>query len=187
MIEHIIDIAKYSIGKSFSETGNRDLELFSELLDGLEVNNFPPENRAPFLMAKHFFKVRLKASETNGMPIIGEEKEKYLKNLIEHLKTYGDAGSIISRDFSFMHNSNLKRIVERDYKELTVKTFPSGAWKSTVILAGSLLETMLFDALTNPTWINVALNSSKAPSTNRTVLENGGGWLDFRKVNKCCY
>ena len=38
--------------------------------------------------------------------------------------------------------------MERDYRDLTLRIFPDRAWKSVVILAGSILEGLLHDLLT---------------------------------------
>jgi hypothetical protein len=64
----------------------------------------------------------------------------------------------------------LKGIIERDYKELTLVLFPGGAWKSTVIMAGSILEAILFDLLgSDPATQAKAMASQAAPKYKGTV------------------
>lgn len=67
-------------------------------------------------------------------------------NVIATLNQFGGEGSqVVQRAFKFVKDADLRQIIERDYRELRLKVFPSGAWKSTVVLAGSILEAILFD------------------------------------------
>lgn len=50
------------------------------------------------------------------------------------------------RDFPFVREVALRRILERDYIE-TQKAFVAGCWKSVVILAGGAIEAILIDLL----------------------------------------
>jgi hypothetical protein len=59
----------------------------------------------------------------------------------------GEGSRGVMRPFSYILDTGLRRIIERDYFELNAKLFPSGAWKSTVIMAGSILEAVLHDIL----------------------------------------
>ncbi len=69
-----------------------------------------------------------------------------LKRVIAVLDKYGGEGwRAQTRSFSFIKDNDLRQIIERDYKELVLVLFPGGAWKSTVIMAGSILEAILFD------------------------------------------
>lgn len=52
----------------------------------------------------------------------------------------------VSPDFSFMANDDLRKVVERDYLELQ-RLDRSEALKSTLVLAGGILEGVLLDAL----------------------------------------
>lgn len=47
-----------------------------------------------------------------------------------------------------MRDADLRKIVERDYRELAQILLPGCAWKSAVVLAGSILEAVLYDRLT---------------------------------------
>jgi hypothetical protein len=46
---------------------------------------------------------------------------------------------------------------------LKLKVFPDGAWKSVVVLAGSILEAILFDRLADPKWNAAAFASTVVP------------------------
>jgi hypothetical protein len=71
------------------------------------------------------------------------------KQLLAILDCYGGQGSgLVRREFPFIRTPDLRVIVQRDYRELAVQLLPSGAWKSAVVLAGSILEAILFDQLT---------------------------------------
>jgi hypothetical protein len=80
----------------------------------------------------------------------------------------GEGSRAQTRDFAFVSDSDVRRIIERDYRELTIRTFPDGSWKSTVILAGSILEAVLYDRLTKdqPT-IAKAMGSGDAPRKSK--------------------
>jgi hypothetical protein len=56
----------------------------------------------------------------------------------------------VTRQFPYLTDAELRAIVERDYVELNVRLFPARAWKSTVIMAGSILESILIDVLSAP-------------------------------------
>lgn len=56
------------------------------------------------------------------------------------------SGHLISEDVSFIQNSSLNTIANRDIKELS-SAIQSRSFKTTLILSGSLLECMLLDAL----------------------------------------
>src|SRR5262249_10565839 len=89
---------------------------------------------------------------------------------IKVLQKYnGEGWRATTRSFSFIKGKDLREIIERDYKELTLVLFPGGAWKSTVIMAGSILEAILFDRLSDPAWNTKAMGSSVAP---KGKLEN---------------
>jgi hypothetical protein len=65
------------------------------------------------------------------------------------LDSYAGRGSqAMIRSFAFVQNLGLRKIIERDYRELSQILFPDCAWKSTVVMAGSILEAVLHDLLT---------------------------------------
>jgi hypothetical protein len=80
-------------------------------------------------------------------------------------KGYGGEGSHVERrTFGWVKNRALRTIVERDYKELVLKVYPSGAWKMTIVAAGSILEAILYDLLTRtPARVKAAESELSAP------------------------
>src|SRR6266852_2925294 len=89
----------------------------------------------------------------NNYPSISTEylliARKVAQSAYEVLDFYGGEGSrAVSRSFGFVKARELRTIIERDYRELALNLLPSGAWKSTVVMAGSILEAILFDGLT---------------------------------------
>jgi hypothetical protein len=70
----------------------------------------------------------------------------------------------------------VRKIVERDYRELDQRAFPDESWKSTVILAGSILEAVLYDLLTkDQPAISSAMGSVHAPK------KRGGATKDITR------
>lgn len=65
-----------------------------------------------------------------------------------------------SKDFSFVNDNNMKKIVERDYVWVN-KCLAVEAWKPVILLSGGLIEALLLDALSVD--IDKARSSSKAP------------------------
>jgi hypothetical protein len=73
---------------------------------------------------------------------------KVCGRVVAVLNSYsGQGAQALPRSFAFVHNADLRAIVERDYAELSHVLFPEGAWKSVVIMAGSILEAILYDLL----------------------------------------
>ncbi len=67
------------------------------------------------------------------------------------------------RQFSFISNSDLKTIIERDYEEIQ-RAFISNCWKSVIILCGGIIEAILTDLLlSNKT---IAITAKSAPEEN---------------------
>ena len=76
----------------------------------------------------------------------------------------GEASLTVSRKFPFIRDSGLREIVERDYRELATRLFPSECWKSIVILSGSILEALLHDLLTrDAARVAMAMAAKNAP------------------------
>lgn len=73
------------------------------------------------------------------------------------------------RTFDFLNDAELKTIIERDYWELSNILMPDGAWKSAVIMSGSILEAILFDVLSSPLFGSRAIESYSAPRTRRDI------------------
>lgn len=88
----------------------------------------------------------------------------YLSTVLGRLKIAIDEPQVTpiteKRDFSFLNNSELRNIIERDFSEMQ-KAFISGCWKSVIILCGGAIEAVLTDLLmvSSPQ----AMASAKAP------------------------
>ena len=65
-----------------------------------------------------------------------------------------------SRDFSFVNDADLRRILERDDQEIQ-RAFISGCWKSVIILSGGAIEAILVDILSSNA--PAARSATKAP------------------------
>lgn len=64
------------------------------------------------------------------------------------------------REFSFISDPSLRKIVERDYVEIQ-RAFVAECWKACVVLAGGAIEAMLVNVLTQDR--AAATNASKTP------------------------
>jgi hypothetical protein len=87
------------------------------------------------------------------------------KSISTCLDLYGGEGSrAISRLFAFVSDAGLRNIIERDYRELSLILLPGGAWKSVVVMSGSILEAILYDQLTKDASTQArAVTASSAP------------------------
>ncbi len=144
----------------------------------LDPRDFLPDARYEFLVARLDLELWLKqwnpgdtgsfVNQFNQEPRSRGETRNLLKRIIAVLDKYGGEGwRAKTRSFSFLKDKDLREIIERDYKELTLVLFPGGAWKSTVIMAGSILEAILFDVLASDPAIRAkALASTLAPKNS---------------------
>lgn len=66
-----------------------------------------------------------------------------------------------TRDFSFAHDPELRRVIERDYIEIQ-RAYISQCWKSVIILSGGAIEAILLDCLQHDS--GRAKSASKAPN-----------------------
>lgn len=67
---------------------------------------------------------------------------------------------IESRDFLFINDNELRKIIERDYSEIQ-RAFVAQCWKSVIIMCGSAMEAILLDLLKQDE--EKAKSSQKAP------------------------
>jgi hypothetical protein len=146
----------------------------SRELERLDPRDFEPGVQAEFLrlrgQIRHFATHKHDSSGT----------VRVLKALLPVLALYrGDGSWGKARSFSFVLDPDLRQIVQRDYVELKLRLFPSGAWKSTVVMAGSILEAILYDRLSSPTRLGLAMGSSKAPrkknGTTKDITKDTSG------------
>jgi hypothetical protein len=134
-----------------------------EELDRLDPRDFEPSSRHQFIVSRA--EVRSHAKNVgDGSFVLAAARR--LKPVLSQYA--GEGTGAKTRDFEFVSNSDVRAIVERDYRELMLRTFPDGSWKSTVILAGSILEAVLYDLLTkDQAAISNAMNSPKAPKKSK--------------------
>jgi hypothetical protein len=146
--------------RQHSATHQENFRTLTIELNRLDPRDFEPSAQAQFLHIKttvDWFSRAAGFSETT--------MKQLLTNLNGVLDAYRGLGSgMITRQFHFVADKALRAIVERDYAELSRKLFPSGAWKSTVIMAGSILEAILFDRLADGKWNGQAIVSKAAQS-----------------------
>lgn len=171
ILSEIISTSESSDKKSV--TGENIFNLFgiaAEEINKLNVLDFSPNKRFDYTMIRQ--KIR-------RLGVMGSYSGNDVKNFIplckelsEIMQYYGEYGStILNRNFSYISNSVIKNIIERDYVELNNILIPSGAWKSAVILSGSILEALLYDLLEQPSYYNIAMQSQLAPRKNNTVID----------------
>ena len=147
-------------------------KIVAEELDRLDPRDFLPSAQYDFVIQR--MKMRLLALE-KSITISEATITPMCQQLTLLLDQYGGKDSqAAQRDFTYISDVKLRIIVERDYKELSTRLFPSGSWKSVVILAGSILEAVLYDALTKDAQsIAMAIASTKAPKKGNLVK---GDW-----------
>ncbi len=131
-------------------------------LNRLDPRDFEPASQAEFL------RIRGNLAHVSGLSSYTKPSlQDAVRPLLAVLNAYRGQGSGgVTRQFSYIADKTLRDIVERDYAELAVKLFPSGAWKSTVIMAGSVLEAILFDRLADRKW-NTQATASTAAKDNK--------------------
>jgi hypothetical protein len=164
------------------------LPALTEELDRLDPRDFLPETRHAFILEKAALKFWANNPGIFSTSMSDESfKSRFielLNRLIEVLKKYGGAGSrAVVRAIEFVKDRDLRQIIERDYRELRLLVYPSGAWKSTVILAGSVLEAMLFGQLTADPAVRARAEASvKAPKDKGKVKDLVGGRWSLRDL-----
>lgn len=204
MVHYMIQLAQGILGimdDVEQQTGKRDGSASERLrsvvthgsalleeLQRLDPRDFLPDARIEFIYARLDLELWQKRWEPphgsgtfvnlfNQEPQAREETRGLFKRVIAVLEKYGGEGwRAQTRSFSFINDSELRQIIERDYKELVLVLFPGGAWKSTVIMAGSILEAILYGLLTaDAAAIARANGSSKAPKERGVVKDIADG------------
>lgn len=171
MVEYIrklaVDLQNYADkragGKMFTL-----IRVLREELDRLDPRDFFPDAQYDFVIARS--RMRGIAGESTitsrSYPVI----RKLTEQIVGVLDKYGGEGNRAeTRSFPFLSDPKLRDIIERDYKELSLILLPGGAWKSTVVIAGSILEAILYDVLTSdPQRKDAASASPVAPKRPRS-------------------
>ncbi len=193
MTNYICQVAKQITDVVANHNYNFDslLVILAKALDRLDVCDFSPDAQYDFVLVRQKFRVWadqgkpsvvLEQDGLDGDPLSpSSENAKAYDDIVEAgkqvvsiLDQYAGEGShAITRSFAFIKDEGLRRIIERDYKELSLILFPGGAWKSTVIMAGSVFEAILYDLLTDPARLAKAKASAKAPRDKKSDLEDG--------------
>jgi hypothetical protein len=136
-------------------------------LEKLDPRDFEPAARVEFL------RVRGNATHlATQTSFFGTQADEAIRELLPVLDMYrGEGSGGNTRVFPYIADPALREIIERDYYEVRAKLFPTGAWKSTVVLAGSVLEAILFDRLADVKWKTQAVASPKAqhPKTGKPI------------------
>ena len=160
MIAYIKKLIDEALGlEKKSVYGHCLIKGISQELNRLDPRDFVPEVQADFVSVRSVIDWASK-NENIHVDVI---KNK-LNQLSSILDKYGGEGSkAVSRPFNFILDQELRSIIERDYRELSVFLFPMGAWKSCVIMSGSILEAILYGTLRSPKFVQQANASSKAP------------------------
>ncbi len=154
-------------------------------LDVLEVRDFSPSVRAAFMMLRARLRQRARSvpgDTAQRLPPLLEQ----MKSLLDEYR--GPASHVVPRAFPFVVDPELRAIVERDFKELCQILIPDGAWKSAVVMTGSIAEAVLLDMLQAAP--QIAMAASRAPKrkgggTVRDITVNKGGdaWTFFDLMN----
>lgn len=181
-VQHLIDLCKeleesaeYLLdlnlqpGQSatYNNTFDASYHALVEGLNEIDSQDFPPDHRLEFIKQRKFLQ---RATVPDKLTAINKDKISLIAKIRGILGQFGVAGSrLITRDFKCIADDELKKIITRDYHELRVKLFPSGAWKSTVVQAGSILEAVLYDALTSDPGVCTKANTSKVAPCNRAI------------------
>ncbi len=169
MTQYMIQIARELCNTPFvpGDPGNYQLSrehllLLVEELDRLHPWDFETVAHYDFIFTRQYFRDHQTATVWSHIQFGMDVKPK-LEMLIELLGRYvGEGSRGVTRSFDFTKDDGLRSIIERDYKELKRKVFPSGAWKSTVVLAGSIFEAILLDQITHdPAKVNAIKEHSK--------------------------
>lgn len=162
MAEHIIELCEEVIeaiaNSRVSELRGLTETLYQEV-EKLEPRDFMPGKRKDFSNLKTLIRNLSHNSIGTKFPVF----IPCLKDMIALIQTsYGGKGSSgVVRTFPFVTDAALRTIIERDYAELKL-LLQVKAWKSAVILAGSILEAILHDRLSsNPTRNTTAIASLK--------------------------
>lgn len=162
MPEYIRDLAEQLL-KTIEQPadGNifHEIALVAQELASLDPNDFEPIARARFVRLRHSIAQLASQKILGKLPTF----RPTVVELIEILDDYAGRGSSgLTRSFAFIADPELRNIVVRDYEELHRRLFPGRAWKSTVVMAGSILEAILHDRIVHSRWRGAAIASPKA-------------------------
>jgi hypothetical protein len=168
MIQYLIDLIEEIEPKGKVAIGvlDADYETQSALVEELskEVGRLDPRDFAPAAQCEFVvLRAEVNAWKKAYPPSLLTPGDSPFKRLRRVLQYYGGPNSQAkSRSFAYISDDELRRIVERDYRELSLLVFSAGGWKSSVILAGSILEALLYDALTRDPETSAKANAARS-------------------------
>lgn len=132
-------------------------------LERLDPRDFSPDARYEFV------RIRGRMKHVSQYPGRLSLRHGNLPPLLNLLDCYeGEGTRAETRTFPFVRDPQLREIVARDYRELSTKLLPSEAWKSSVVLAGSILESILLDQLTVSDDVRTRALSCRSAPRDRT-------------------
>jgi hypothetical protein len=154
-------------------------QVLLDEINRLDPRDFEPGCQTEFLIRK---------AELLNKPVSPQADTPHSRELLDKLYRLlggyvGEGSGALRRSFSYITNAGLRKIIERDYAELTLRLFPSRAWKSTVIVAGSILEAILHDVLADPKRVAQTNASPKAPRAKGTPIDIRIDPDDWKLVN----
>jgi hypothetical protein len=146
LIQHLIELTEMVLSR---KEGLNPFDLrrpVYEELQKLDAGDFEQAKRADFIAVKGQFE-RL-ANPWPHETTTGSKLYPAFAALKEILPFYRGQGSrLLSKPFSFTSDPQLAAIIRADYSELHLRVIPSGACKCMAILAGSILEAILYDIM----------------------------------------
>lgn len=172
MLNYLIDFVNLILSGTANNKGpfSEQVRQVYQEVDRLDLRDFEPSARLPLMKVRAWLAHYSKSTGWTAGPMY-----EVMRELVPLLDQYrGPGAGRTVRTFTYLNSPDLKSIIERDYEELSLKLFPDGAWKSTVIMAGSILEAILLDVLSDPKRVTNANASPKAPKGK------GGGSIDLR-------
>jgi hypothetical protein len=189
LVQHIIQIARgiCALIDGDTEQLRKALPHTQALIDelhGLNARDFLPADRYEFVAVRIDLELWHQQHMGNVVHFLNEfprhepskqHARRLMNRIVAMLEKYGGEGwRVRTRSFTFLHDAELCEIIERDYRELTLVLFPGGAWKSTVIMAGSILEAIMVDVLTGDAQLNAQvvtwLKKPKGPLEDWTLV-----------------
>lgn len=122
-------------------------------------NDFP--GIVPVFDTQKFFSYRVKDTSYFDVGGINAYLAMALGRLMILIEEPPSSPVIEKREFAFVNEAELRRILERDYIEIQ-RAFVAQCWKSVIVLCGGAIETILVDLLI--THKTSATNTSKSPN-----------------------
>lgn len=174
MVNYIKQIARTVLEENHSASLlQSNFSILFEELNRIDPRDFLPDARFEFVRARRSVYLLSKP----GLPSPSYEEKEFsgiqplIEKILDVLDLYGGEGSRAEiRTFQFIQNDKLRHIIERDYRELSLYLLPSGAWKSTVVMAGSVTEAILFDLMANNTERNQRALGAKSAPNNKGIV-----------------